>query len=153
MRQQVGWVSLLALFGLLAITPVFAGEYFERDGVAIGGYDRVASFTEMKSMKRSSECPAEYQRSTVHFVFPDHRDTVLADPPRYASRYGGCCAYGMAKGDKALIDPTAFTVVGDTLYLNDNVTVRTRWIFGIQGCVKKAEQYWPDVRRSTSVTP
>lgn len=33
-------------------------------------------------------------------------------------KYGGYCAYGMAKGYKAVIDPAAFTVVGGKLYLN-----------------------------------
>ena len=145
---------ILVVTALLAfvISPAFAGEYFERDGVAIGGYDPVAYFTEMKPVKGSAAFHAEYQASTFHFASAAHRDTFAANPAKYAPQYGGFCAFGMAKGYKAAIDPAAFTVVGDKLYLNYNGTVRALWVLDIPGYVKKADQNWPEVRKSTSVT-
>ena len=41
-----------------------------------------------------------------------------ANPQKYTPEYGGFCAYGVAKGAKAPIDPAAFTVVDGKLYLN-----------------------------------
>jgi YHS domain-containing protein len=142
----------IAVLGLLVITPAFSGEYFEKDGVAIGGYDPVAYFTEMKPVKGSSVFHAEYQGSTFHFVSAVHRDTFMANPAKFAPQYGGFCAYGMAKGYKASIDPAAFTVGGDKLYLNYNGTVRALWVLDIQSYVKKADQNWLEVRKSTAVT-
>lgn len=134
------------------VGPALAGEYFEKDGVAIGGYDPVAYFTEMKPVKGSPEFHAEYEGSTFYFAAASHRNAFVSNPAKFAPQYGGFCAFGMAKGYKAAIDPAAFTVVGDKLYLNYNGTVRALWIFDIQGYVKQADQYWPEVRRTTAVT-
>jgi hypothetical protein len=53
--------------------------------------------------------------------------------------------------DCAAINPGAFTVVGDKLYLNYNGTVRALWVLDIQGHVKKADQNWPEIRKSTQI--
>jgi hypothetical protein len=53
--------------------------------------------------------------------------------------------------DGAAINPGAFTVVGDKLYLNYNGTVRALWVLDIQGHVKKADQNWPEIRKSTQI--
>ena len=96
----------------------YAGDFFERNNLAIDGYDPAAYFTEQKPMKGSPEFRSDYQGSTFHFVSAAHRDAFAADPSKYAPQYGGYCAYGMAKRYKATIDPAAFTMVGDKLYLN-----------------------------------
>lgn len=57
----------------------------------------------------------------------------------------------MAKGYKAAIDPAAFTLVGDRLYLNYNGTVRALWLFDIAGYVKIADANWPEVRNTIKV--
>ncbi len=142
-----------ALYSLIAVVAsASAGEYFERDGVAIGGYDPVAYFTEMKPMKGLPAFHATSQGSVFHFTSAAHRDTFNANPAKYAPQYGGYCAFGMAKGYKAAIDPAAFTVVGDKLYLNYNGTVRAFWVLDIPGFINKADQNWPEARKSAHVT-
>jgi YHS domain-containing protein len=152
MPQRANTLCMRLLCLLLAATPAFAGEYFERDGAAIGGYDPVAYFTDMKPVKGSAEYHALYEGSTFYFASAAHRDAFMANPAKYAPQYGGYCAYGMAKGYKASIDPAAFTVVGEKLYLNYNGTVRALWILDINGYVQKADQNWPEVRKSTVLT-
>lgn len=142
---------VITVFLICAVSSVFAGEYFERNGLAIDGYDPVAYFTEMKPVKGSPEFHADYQDSTFHFVSAAHRDAFTADPEKFAPQYGGYCAYGMAKGYKASIDPAAFTVVGDKLYLNYSETVRSQWLTDIPGYIRKADANWPDVRKVTKV--
>lgn len=138
---------------LLAGSPglLSAGEYFEKDGVAIRGYDPVAYFTEMKPVKGSAEFHATHEGSTFYFVSAAHRDAFMANPSKYAPQYGGFCAYGMAKGYKASIDPVAFTVAGGKLYLNYSEAVRSRWTGDIPGYVKKADANWSEVRGVTKV--
>ena len=137
------WMSGLAM--------VFAGEYFERDGLAIDGYDPVAYFTEQKPVKGSPEFHADFQSSTFQFASSANRDAFAADPGRYAPRYGGYCAYGMAKGYKAKVDPAAFTVVDGSLYLNYNDTVRSQWLSDIFGYIRKADANWPEAMKLTKV--
>jgi hypothetical protein len=152
MKQRI---CLWMVAGLLAVTgsvPALAGEFFERDGAAIGGYDPVAYFTEMKPVKGSEQYRAQFQDSLFLFASAENRDAFLADPEKFAPQYGGFCAFGMAKGYKAAIDPAAFTVVGDKLYLNYSGTVRAWWVLDIQGYVKKADRNWPRVRETSHIT-
>ncbi|HJS67582.1 MAG TPA: YHS domain-containing (seleno)protein [Nitrospiraceae bacterium] len=135
----------------MSIVPAFAGEYFEREGVAIGGYDPVAYVVEMKPAKGLPEFQAEYQGSTFSFSTAANRDRFAANPDKFAPQYGGYCAFGMAKGYKAVIDPAAFTVVGDKLYLNYSETVRSKWKLDIPGYIRAANENWPEVRKLTKV--
>lgn len=103
-----------------------AGEFFERNNLAIDSHDSVAYFAEHQPVKWSFEFRSDHQGSTFQFVSAVHRDAFVANPDKFVPQYGGYCACGMAKGYKATIDPAAFTVVGDKLYLNDSETVHSR---------------------------
>jgi YHS domain-containing protein len=143
-------VIFLALVGLLA-GVAHAGEFYEKDGVAIKGYDPVAYFTEGKPVAGSPEHTFEYKGSTFRFASPANRDTFTADPEKYAPRYGGFCAFGAAGGYKAKIEPEAFTIVDDKLYLNYNGAIQERWRKDVAGYVAKADAKWPEVSRQTKV--
>jgi YHS domain-containing protein len=150
-NKLVSRVGLATWLVVLCAWPCGAGKYFERDGAAIGGYDPVAYFTEMKPVKGAADFHASYEGSTFYFVSAAHRDAFAANPERFAPQYGGFCAYGAARGYKAAIEPAAFTVVGEKLYLNYSKGVRALWILDIPGNIKKADQNWPDVRKSSDV--
>jgi len=151
MTARVSLWLLTSLLSVVVAASAFAGEYFERDGIAIGGYDPVAYFAEMKPVKGLTEFHAEYQGSTFYFSTEANRDTFTANPDKFAPQYGGYCAFGMAKGYKAVIDPAAFTVVGDKLYLNYSETVRSKWTLDIPGYIQKANANWPEVKKLTKV--
>jgi YHS domain-containing protein len=136
---------------LLYSVTLCAGYFFERNNLAIDGYDPVAYFTEQKPVKGSTQFRSDFLGSTFQFASAVHREAFAADPSKYAPQYGGYCAYGMAKGYKATIDPAAFTVVGDKLYLNYSETVRSRWLSDIPGNVQKADANWPEVQKQTKV--
>jgi YHS domain-containing protein len=128
-----------------------AGQFYEKDGAAIRGYDPVAYFKEGKALKGSTENTAEYQGSMFHFASKSNRDAFAADPAKYAPQYGGFCAYGTAGGYKAAIDPAAFTVLDGKLYLNYNRDVQKKWSGDIPAYVRKADANWPAVRGQTKV--
>lgn len=152
MNQNVRHTMLAAAVLLLtSVVPTFAGEYYEKEGVAIHGYDPIAYFAEMKPVKGLAEFHAEHQGSTFYFSSGANRDTFAANPDKFAPQYGGYCAFGMAKGYKATIDPAAFTVAGDKLYLNYSDTVRSQWVSDIPGYIRKANANWPDVKKLTKV--
>ncbi len=129
----------------------WAGDFFEKDGVALRGYDPVAYFQAGKPVKGSPEFKFEHQGSTFHFSSQASRDAFTANPSRYAPQYNGFCAFGMASGYKAATDPNAFTVVNDKLYLNYNADVQKQWSADVQGYVKKADSKWPEASRQTKV--
>lgn len=147
-------ISLRVLIVLLVVgcvDTICAGQFYERNGLAIDGYDPVAYFTEKKPVKGSPEFRVEFEGSTFQFVSATHRDTFAVDPSKFVPQYGGYCSYGMSRGYKAKIDPAAFTVVSHKLYLNYSDAVRFRWLADIPGYIQKADVNWPEVQKSTKV--
>jgi YHS domain-containing protein len=140
-----------AAFAILACAPALAGSVNEVNGLAIKGYDPVAYFTEGRAVDGSPAHTATYEGATFEFASAANRDLFAADPARYAPRYGGFCAFGTSRGYKADIDPRAFTVVGDRLYLNYNLEVREEWARDVPGHVARADANWPTVRETTEV--
>ena len=151
MNRYANILILTACFLFSHSSLVFAAQFFELNGLAIDGHDPVAYFTEQKPVKGSPEFRVEFEGATFQFALAAHRDAFVADPSKYAPQYGGYCAYGMAKGYKAKIDPAAFTVVGDKLYLNYSEMVRSQWLSDIPGYIGKADANWPDVRKVAKV--
>ncbi len=127
----------------------WAGEFYEKEGAAIKGYDPVAYFDDQKPVKGSPEHTSEYHGSMFHFSSKANRDVFTANPAKYAPQYNGFCAFGAAGGYKAAVDPAAFTVVNGKLYLNYNKDVRKQWSADIPNFVAKADRNWPDVSRQT----
>lgn len=148
LRAMVMTVAVLLAADLAAVS---AGEFFEREQLAIGGYDPVAYFTEQRPVKGSPEFQSVHRGSTFQFASDAHRQAFAADPDKFAPQYGGYCAYGMAKGYKAKIDPAAFTVVDGKLFLNYNDTVRAQWLSDISGYIRKADANWPEAMKLTKV--
>jgi hypothetical protein len=133
----------LLLFLLLFAAPALAGPVNEKGGIAIKGYDPVAYFIESKPVKGSPEHEHAWNGATWRFASAANRDAFAAEPERYAPKYGGFCAYGVAGGYKVDIDPAAWSVVDDRLYLNYSLPVRRDWLQDTKGYIAKAEANWP----------
>jgi len=138
---------LAALLFSLAVTAYAAGETnVDSSGLALKGYDPVAYFSEKRPVPGKPELTARHEGATYRFASAANRDAFAAAPATYAPQYGGYCAFGMASGYKAPIEPDAWTVVDGKLYLNYNQSVRSRWSSDIPGFLRKADANWPTVR-------
>jgi YHS domain-containing protein len=122
--------------------PVFTGLV---EGVAVGGYDPVAYFTQGKPVKGSEDFTLQHEGATWRFASAENRATFEADPAKYAPQYGGYCAYAVAKGSTAKAEPDAWTIHAGKLYLNFDRSVRAIWEKDIPGYIKKADANWPGV--------
>jgi YHS domain-containing protein len=142
---------MLVAIGCAVTTTAWAGEFFEKEGAAIRGHDPVAYFKEGRPVKGLAEHRFEHKGSVFLFASKANRDAFAAEPERYAPQYGGFCAFGMASGYKAAIDPAAFTVQGGKLYLNYNRDVQKQWSADVPGFVANADRNWPAVSRQTKV--
>lgn len=151
MKRYTQILSLAMCGIILYAGRVAAGEFFERNGLTIDGYDPVAYFEEQRPVKGRSEFRTEFRGSIFQFTSAVHREAFAADPEKFSPQYGGYCAYGTAKGYKAKIDPEAFTVVQGKLYLNYSDAVQTRWLSDIPGYIEKADANWPEVQKQTRV--
>lgn len=147
----LGTLAAALLASLVLIAEARAGAFFERDGAALQGHDAVAYFKDGKPIKGAAAHRAEFKGSTFLFASTANRDAFLAAPERYAPQYGGYCAFGVAGGYKAAIDPAAFSVVNGKLYLNYDRNVQKQWAADIPGFVAKAERAWPAVSGQSKV--
>jgi len=138
-------VLVLAMTVLWA-PPGFAEEQHRinkgADDVAILGYDPVAYFTEGRPVKGSSDFEHVWQNTRWQFSKPEHRDLFAADPDHYAPRYGGFCSGAMALGWIAPIDPQAWVIVGDRLYLNYSKQGRDEFAEDPEPKIAKANENW-----------
>jgi YHS domain-containing protein len=135
---------------LLSLTS-HAGEFNEHSGVAIKGYDPVAFFKQNKPVRGNDDLRFDYKGSTFVFASAENRAAFAADPVKYAPQYGGYCAFGTARGYKADIDPSTFTVVDGRLYLNYNTQVQKEWAGDRARFIGQANERWPTVSKTEKV--
>lgn len=131
-------LSLAAL--LLVCTFSFGGPLntsFFGD-LALHGYDPVAYHTEGKPVEGSKEFTAEHGGGTYRFSSASNRDVFAANPDKYLPAYGGYCAWAMAEGKKADVNPKNWKIVAGKLYLNFNSDVQEKWEADVPGFITKA---------------
>jgi hypothetical protein len=134
--------SLVAF--LFTASLAVAGEIVNKDrkDVAIRGYDTVAYFTENKPVPGLPEFVHEWHDAKWQFASAEHRDLFASDPERYAPRYGGFCAGGMALGQKATVDPEAWTIIDDKLYMNFAKSDVPAFLANADEEIAKADRNW-----------
>ena len=149
-RRFMGVCAVLCPLLLTATVTAFPGVagaespvYVDWKGVAIKGYDSVAYFTMSRPVKGNKNQVVTWMGATWRFASPEHRDLFEKDPEKYAPRYGGYCAYGVANNYLVKIDPEAWTVYEGRLYLNYSLEVREQWKEDVPGNIRKADANWP----------
>lgn len=144
--------ALAALVALVAFgAAAFAGAPASGIATAIKGYDPVAYFTKSAPVLGNQAFAAEYEGQRYLFASAVNRDVFMKEPDKYAPQYGGFCAYGATRGYKAAVDPAAFTVREGKLYLNYSAKVQSLWEKDIPGYIKRADEKWPETRKTTKV--
>jgi YHS domain-containing protein len=152
-RRTVLLLALAALpFGVWhGAAQETAGVVNAEGGLGIAGHDPVAYFTETRAVAGQAEIASVHDGVTYRFASEANRTAFLADPARYLPQYGGYCAYGMARGYKAVVDPAAFTVAGGKLYLNYNHAIAAQWQRNRAREIERADAHWPTVMSSPEV--
>ena len=150
LRRRVLWLGMLLLaFGSGAALPAAAGGVVNASsftGTAIEGYDPVAYFAEGRPVEGDSAFAHDWMGATWYFASAENRDRFAADPERYAPQYGGYCAWAVAHGYTAKIDPAAWKIVEGKLYLNYSKEVQADWAQDIPGNITKSDANWPKIR-------
>ena len=147
MRRSTRILSWLA--GLLLATPLLAGAPVNKTlfgGLAIEGYDAVAYFTDGKPVAGDKRHTHAWMGATWRFASAAHRDLFAAAPEKYAPQYGGFCAWAVAHGTTAGIDPEAWTIHDGKLYLNYDRDVQAKWLADVPGYVAQGDANWPKLR-------
>jgi YHS domain-containing protein len=148
-RKSGESVLMMVLCAALAAAGVAGFEEGKvnrtRDGVGIRGYDPVAYFDGAPT-KGKAEIAYTYQETIYHFASVANRDRFARSPARFVPQYGGFCAWAVSRGYTATIDPLAWKIVADRLYLNYSTGVQKMWEQDEQGNIKRADGNWPNIR-------
>jgi YHS domain-containing protein len=139
--------AIFALPALILVGPARGMEYPRRinhaGGVALRGYDALAWHLERRPRPGSPAFRAEWGGVAWHFASAAHRARFEADPAAFAPRYGGFCAFGVARGYKVDIDPDAWHIHHGALYLNYDRGVQRQWMRDIPAFIARADANWP----------
>ena len=109
---------------------------------AIHGYDPVAYFTMAQAVEGTPEFAYEHQGSIWQFSNQQHLDLFMQNPEKYIPQYGGFCAYAASQGAKADIDPIAWRIIDDKLYLNYDLRVQKIWASNLNEHIQAADSFW-----------
>ena len=144
-RAVLGVSGVVLALLISGIARAVEDPVFSTGAGAIRGYDPVAYFTQGKPVKGDRRFSLEYQGATWRFASAENRDLFAAEPGRYAPQYGGYCAWAVSQGYTASVDPDAWRIVNDKLYLNYSTGVQKRWSRDVPGNIAKADANWPAV--------
>jgi hypothetical protein len=143
-------IGLLALM-IIPVSNVLAGHGEEtaiisvdENNLAISGYDTVAYFTESHAVAGSEEFTYNWRGADWHFAKAQHRALFISNPEKYAPQYGAFCALGVTLNAAVPVDPEAWTIVEEKLFLNYNVEFRDKWRLEQQPNIEKADLVWAD---------
>ena len=145
--QRLASHALLFVVLLLVGGPrvLAADEVFLTQDGAIHGYDPVAYHLEGRAVRGNASIIHVWSGASWHFASEENRKRFVADPARYAPRYGGYCAYGTSRGYKVSTQPEAFAIVDGVLYLNHSMAVQRTWNRNTPGLIRAADARWSEI--------
>lgn len=147
--------ALLAL--CLVPSTGYAGEVpvnmLGERGIAIQGYDPVAYFVDGEPRKGRPDLSVEYSGARWLFSNETNKRLFMEDPERYLPAYGGYCAYDVAQGNLSGVDPQAWTILYNRLYLNCPEPIHDLWLGSATTYIKQADENWRRLTGRPSVPP
>lgn len=138
---------LAAIFLFLPLSALAADTVnVDEDGVILGGYDAVAYFTDRVPVEGKSRYSHSWNGAIYRFASTENLESFKADPEKYAPAYGGFCSYGVRVGKKLAVDPGAWEVVNDRLFVQLDRGTRTLWLEERDKNIAISDRIWPSIR-------
>lgn len=142
----------LKIIFLLITTSVFSQttDYNVKKGYAANGYD-VVSYFENNAIEGHKKYVSKFDGIKYKFSSQKNLNTFNENPEKYVPQYGGYCAYAVAlKADKVSINPKAFEIRNEKLYLFYNAwgtnTLELWKKENPETLLKKADKNWETIK-------
>lgn len=117
--------------------------FTDRHGVALGGFDPVAYFTQGAPLPGKPGIQGTHEGAIYRFVSEDNRAAFAKDPARYAPAYGGFCGYAASIGKVRPADPHLWSIVDGRLVVQHTVGAAQLWARDVPANKAKADRLWP----------
>jgi len=145
MKKQI--LNLFVAFLSVTAFAQTAKHINLKNNVAIQGYDPVGYFENNKAIEGNKEIKTELNGAIYYFSSESNKALFLKNPAQYEPQFGGFCAYGMSEGYEASIQPEAFTIVDNKLFLNYNLKVKEMWSKEQTARIEKAFENWEKIQK------
>ena len=119
-------------------------------GLAIGGYDPVAFFTDGKPMTGSADFEFHYGGAIWRFSNVGNREAFAARPDIYMPQFGGYDPTGVARGVAVSGNPNVWLISGQRLFLFYDHAGLEKFAADTDRVIAEAERKWPAVVRTLS---
>jgi YHS domain-containing protein len=119
-------------------------------GLAIGGYDPVAFFTDGKPIEGSADFEFRYAGAVWRFCNIGNRDAFAERPDVYMPRFGGYDPIGVARGVATPGNPNLWLIAGQRLFLFYDHDRLEKFVADSNHLLAEAERKWPTVTNTLS---
>jgi hypothetical protein len=119
-------------------------------GLAIGGYDPVAFYTDGKPVAGSPDFELEYAGAVWRFCNIGNREAFAGRPDIYMPKFGGYDPVGVAHGVAVAGNPGVWAIMGGQLFLFYDRNRLAAFAADAERITSVAERKWPDVLRTLS---
>jgi hypothetical protein len=138
MKKFLFLAIAILMFGNLSAEP----KVFSVQNVAIGGVDVVAYFTTGQPTMGLDYYITEWQGTTWQFSSRENLALFNKDPTRFAPQFGGFCSLTTAHGASIPINPMAWTIHNQRLYLFVFEAARDTWLMNPDKLIERANLAW-----------
>lgn len=125
-----------------AVEPIYTGWHSD---TAVDGHDVVAYFDQGRPIEGSREFTTTWKEAEWRFASAEHLQAFEENPEKYAPQYGGYCAWAVAHGDTASVEPDLWSIVDGKLYLNYSADIQAKWEADKRALIEQADRNWPDI--------
>lgn len=115
-------------------------------GLAVGGMDPVAYFTESRAVPGQADIEASLAGAVWRFCNDDNRAFFLAHPEIYGPQFGGYDPVDVARGVTVAGRPQVWLVAGQRLYLFARIESRDAFAADPAAILQEARARWPHLR-------
>lgn len=149
-------IACLLLLTLPSVPPAARAATTERlvvdwhTGLAIGGYDPVAFYTDGKPALGSPDFEFPYGGAVWRFCNVGNRDAFAARPDVYMPQFGGHDPLGVARGVAVAGSPSVWLIAGGRLFLFYDRERLEMFAADSARIIAAAERKWPDVLHTLS---
>ena len=152
-RQTAVFALLVGLFYVLGLDFAARAATTERivvnrySGLAIGGFDPVAYFTDSMAVQGLPDYEAREGGAVWRFRNEGNRASFVAHPEIYGPQFGGYDPVDLGRGVTLAGNPRFWVVAGQRLYLFGREENRDAFAADPQRFLKEATARWPAVER------
>jgi YHS domain-containing protein len=151
---DAAFASLLAILAAVATTSRAATTEMlvvdRHTGLAIGGYDPIAFYTDGKPMTGKPDFEFRYGGAVWRFCNVGNREAFAARPDVYMPKFGGYDPVGVAHGVAVAGNPSVWSITGGRLFLFYDRERLAIFAADAERITGTAERKWPEVLRTLS---